>query len=338
MNPLKPIRRHLSSIYASLSSQPWVLWRALLLPLLGLAVVLLVGLIFHKSFLIHRAIKCLTLPLIAGIYLSRRTGKPELWLEKPAASPMFWSLGGFMFGAVASINWAPVGIAVGTLAGILMWISPRALWKDLRSGGQGGVMIFIGAISGPLMLIIQRYAWMLATYVSIGLLWPMLQSIEEPLRVVTRLDLFDDNDALAAFAREVGLINQKAIRLQPDFAALVSGERFVQFNSAHNLLTGLFVWPLLLAFAVLKDKDRMAKVNLLKWLGIGAACIVVLNTLFLAFLFGAELAGQAPRGPGLARLLHHLTSVRADPLWGYAAYILIELPLLAWVWRRAHAR
>lgn len=301
--------------------------RAVMLPALGLLVCMLFGAAFGKGFLVQRACKCLSLPIIAYFYLNRPSPKVQALYAESSPTAMGWSLAGFFFAAVATSNWSPFGLLLGTVAGLFLWIRPQALWQLLASQGHSGVLVALGALSGPALIIVQRYIWKPVAEIAVAVMQLALDA-QYKLSVVTKADLLQDRGLLAS-AKEMGMVGRHFSRANSDFIALMSGQYYMQFNVMNNALNGLFLLPFVLALLLLLREPLFRRLPLQPMLLAGIVLVLVGVPLLLSALYPLGQDGSRESASIVTAYLHQMFQLRNGAWAGMLGYLAVECALIA---------
>ncbi len=299
------------------------------LGLAGLAVTLLVGLLFSKSFLIEKSLKTLTVSIISFIYIARPGARMQLRAPSPAA--IGWCVAGFFFAMVASRSWAAMGLTIGVLAGLMVRLDPKWLLLEFKNNRKMASVALAGALSGPALLLLQKTLWLTLARATAYAMEILLTPFYTGLHVASKAQLLTHDQPYLGLARKLAAVGIKVNRKQQSYLLLGNENVLMKFVESMNVTNGLFLLPFLVAAIMLLHESVFKNLHPAKIYGATLLCVFVANTVWLCAMYMAMPAlGAKP--DGLSGTVSDMMSTGATPIIGWLGYLLLDAGVVALLW------
>ncbi len=258
---------------------------ALTLPLCGLLVASVVNTALQRLAIIDDGLELFSVVVIIFLYLARPAAPLQV-LTLPAPAPIGWSLLGFGFSMIGGLSWANYGLCIGVIAGIFTRIDPVRFWKALRADSRVGIALVLGILSGPFVVVSQKYFWMYfakttATAMSFALL-PFFKTTD----VATKNQLIRANQIFGEINKALSDLGITLTHKMTNFVMVVTeNNTFMKIVSTMNVGNGLCMMIFLVGVMAACFPASVRAVRLVWIYGFSLIFVWVGNVVWLCLLY-----------------------------------------------------
>lgn len=338
LNPFKmPVSGKFEQPVIKLPAHTLRALKAVSLMTIALVILAMSGFLTDKTFLIHRAFKCITLPIILFFYLNRPNPKIQELYGEISPVAIGWTFSAFFFTMIASFNFGMYGFFATMIFSTFIYVNPKRLFLLLLGQKQAGLTIALGALSGPVLVMLHRMIWLPFATLSLYIMnmWMMLFYNKSTL--LFKEDVIA-NGHLRRLAKYLGIIGGKYGEKGQDFVAISSQKHFLYFTPGNNYMNAVFLGVFLLALLLVAKEQYFKHVSLGRVTIIMLAAIVFLVPLGMTLTFVLSQIGHARHADPLMKFIFAISSKKAGPVWGWLGYLILEVGFLyAIYWRYGRA-
>jgi hypothetical protein len=302
--------------------------KAVALSICVIAITILTGLVFHKPLLAQQGVFCLSPVLVMFLYLARAGSPLRALLRKPSPAALGWTVVGVLFTVVASRYWCSFAMCVSTLASLFFIIDPRRLYQRIRTHIYSELPIALGALSGPFVLITQKFLWVSMAKLTAHTVALLLSPFYDTLHVASRDQILSRAPEYVDLLHKLAALGVKVQRTQQNFVILLGDSTIMKFFYTMNILNGFGLFLFLLSLLVLVQQQLFRNLSLLRIYAFGMVSVFLGNVLWLSAMH-LLLPAQNTTGASLPYTLRN-TMPLALPSWG--GYLLLDLGCVVLVW------